>query len=55
MNESSKCPKCKSLSKVRMKRIRWAKYVYAAKSYACDNCNKRYTVIKLLFFWKLSI
>jgi hypothetical protein len=24
-----------------------------AKNYVCDNCNKRYTVVKLLFFLEI--
>ena len=55
MINPSKCPKCSSTAKYRMKRKGWLKYIVNSKAYSCDNCNKRYTVVKLLFFWKFSV
>ena len=51
----STCPKCSSTSKYRIKRKGLSRYMPGAKDYVCDNCNKRYTVVKLSFFWKFSI
>ena len=50
MNNSFKCPKCSSTSKYRIKRKGLSRYLPGSKQYVCDNCNKRYTVAKLLFF-----
>ena len=55
MINPSTCPKCSSTAKYRIKRKGLSKYMHGAKDYVCDNCNKRYTVVKLLFFWKFSI
>lgn len=37
------CPKCKSVSRHRMKRGAFAKIVPGSKAYACDKCNTQYT------------
>tara|TARA_B100000795_G_scaffold181133_1_gene137235 strand:+ start:176 stop:325 length:150 start_codon:yes stop_codon:yes gene_type:complete len=43
-----KCPKCKSVSRTRMKRVGVSKYIFSAKAYACGNCNNRYVYLPLL-------
>lgn len=37
------CPKCKSESRHRMKRLGLVKIIPGTKSYACDKCNAHYT------------
>ena len=48
-----KCPKCSSTAKYRIKRKGLSRYMPGAKDYVCDNCSKRYTVVKLLFFLEI--
>jgi len=42
------CPRCKSKSRQRMKRVGIAKYIYGLQEYDCVKCNKRYFHIPLL-------
>ena len=37
------CPKCKSVSKHRMKRKALVRLIPGTKAYACDKCNTQYT------------
>ena len=42
------CPKCKSVSRHRMKRKAFVKIIPGSKSYACDMCNTNYTWVPFL-------
>ncbi|WP_298882498.1 hypothetical protein [uncultured Polaribacter sp.] len=37
------CPRCKSVSRHRMKRSTFAKLIPGTKAYSCDKCNTEYT------------
>jgi len=37
------CPRCKSVSRHRLKRRGVVKLIPGAKSYGCDKCNTQYT------------
>lgn len=37
------CPRCKSVSRHRLKRKGFVKIIPGAKSYGCDKCNTQYT------------
>ena len=42
------CPKCKSVSRHRMRRKGIAKLVPGARGYACDKCNTEYAWFSLI-------
>ncbi|WP_158840229.1 hypothetical protein [Polaribacter sp. L3A8] len=37
------CPRCKSVSRHRMRRNPITKLIPGARAYACDHCNTQYT------------
>lgn len=41
------CPKCKSLSRVRMPRTGFAKLISGCRAYSCDSCNTYYVWFSL--------
>ncbi|QTE21778.1 hypothetical protein [Polaribacter cellanae] len=42
------CPRCKSVSRHRMRRKGIARLIPRSKAYACDNCNVEYTWISFI-------
>jgi hypothetical protein len=43
-----KCPKCKSVSRHRLKRKPFTKIIPGTKTYGCDVCNTQYTWVSWL-------
>lgn len=37
------CPKCKSVSRHRLRRVNLIKLIPGTRSYGCDKCNTQYT------------
>ena len=42
------CPKCKSVSRHRMKRSSLARLIPGTRGYSCDKCNTQYTWISFI-------
>jgi len=42
------CPRCKSVSRHRLKRKGFVKMIPGARSYGCDKCNTNYTWFSII-------
>lgn len=42
------CPKCNSTSRYKMRRTGIVRLIPGTQSYACDNCNTRYTYYTII-------